>query len=174
MQQQTYRNWLAPYFKAYHYGKAGMGCGAQGLRAQPLNEGGQQGTLLFYDPSIGPENFRHLFDLIRDRVQDLGYQLACSDVRTRRHPRYTETIAKHLLKPLPTSCPETGRCQQRFGTVAVDLVSLNDRPGFIRLVSSACTFDDAVFCPAYSFDQLMEAVFNEASPDRPREPCQPA
>jgi hypothetical protein len=158
VREQTYRNWLGPYFKAYHYCKAGLPPGHGGLRVQRLEGCGQHGALLFYDPSIGPANFRHLFDLIRDRVQALGYHLASSDVRTRRHPRCVETIAKHFLKPTPSDCPDTGRCQQRFGTVTVDLISLNGTPGFIRLTCNPIA--DAMFCEAYSFDQLIDAVFN--------------
>ncbi|GAA4386966.1 hypothetical protein [Hymenobacter koreensis] len=158
VEKRTYLNWLGPYFKAYHYAKAGLPTGAGGLRAQLLHACGQRGAILLYDPSIGPDNFRHLFHLIRDRVLELGYHAACSDVRTRQHERYTETIAKHFLKPLPTSCPETGRCQQRFGTIAVDLVSINNLPGFIRVAANA--IDDGMFCEAFTFEELMEAVFN--------------
>ncbi|KAA9339744.1 hypothetical protein F0P96_03765 [Hymenobacter busanensis] len=155
---RTYLNWLGPYFKAYHYAKAGLPTAHGNLRAQLLQECSHRGAVLLYDPQIGPENFRHLFDLIRDRVQALGYHLASSDLRIRQHPRYTEAIAKHFLKPLPTDCPETGRCQQRFGTIAVDLVTLNGLPGFIRVMANV--IDDGMFCPAFSFDELMEAVFN--------------
>jgi hypothetical protein len=158
VQDQVYLNWLGPYFKAYHYCKAGLPSGCSGLRVQQVSGCGQQGALLFYDPSIGPDNFRHLFDLIRDRIIPLGYHLSTSDLRTRQHPRYTETIAKHFLKPNPTDCPQTGRCEQRFGTVAVDLVSLNGHPGLIRLVSNP--IHDDLFCPAHSFDKLMDGVFN--------------
>ncbi|KUG07694.1 hypothetical protein ASU33_15335 [Solirubrum puertoriconensis] len=158
VQEKVYLNWLNPYFKAYHYSKAGLPPGPNGLRVQLVEGCGQHGALLFYDPSIGPHNFRHLFDLIRDRTLPLGYHLTTSDVRTRKHPRYTETIAKHFLKPNPTCCPETGRCEQRYGTVAVDMVSLNGHPGFIRVVCNP--IQDALFCPAESFDKLMEAVFH--------------
>ncbi|OON70036.1 hypothetical protein [Hymenobacter sp. CRA2] len=159
---EVYRNWLGPYFKAYHYCKAGLPPCHGGLRVQRLESCGQHGALLLYDAGIGVSNFRHLFDLLRDRTQALGYHLAASDVRTRQHPRYQETIAKHFLKPTPHDCPETGRCQQRFGTVTIDLVSLNGKPGFIRLVCNP--IQDEMFCPAFSFDEFMNALFNVSSP----------
>jgi hypothetical protein len=162
VQEQAYARWLGPYFKAYHYCKAGLPPCHGGPRVQRLDACGQHGALLFYDPGIGPANFRHLLDHLRDRALGLGYHLAASDVRTRRHPRCTETIAKHFLKPNPSDCPDTGRCQQRFGTIVIDLVTLNGQPSFIRL---ACNpIEDSMFCEAYSFDQLMDALFNLPPP----------
>ncbi|WP_133256875.1 hypothetical protein [Hymenobacter edaphi] len=158
-QQAAYRPWLGAYFKAYHYAKAGLPPCHGGPRVQRLEACGQPGALLFFDPGIGAANFQHLFDLLRDRTLPLGYHLAASDVRTRRLPQCTETIAKHFLKPSPSDCPDTGRCQQRFGTVTIDLISLNGRPGFIRVACNPIA--DSMFCEAYSFDQLMDALFNQ-------------
>ncbi len=154
--QQVYLNWAGPYFKAYHFSKTGIQ--GQGLRAQLLAEQGRQGAVFFYDPSIGPGNFRHFFDLICERVLTLGYHLSTSDQRILHHERYTETIEKHFLKPLPHDCSITGRCLQRFGTVTVDLVSVNDQPGFIRFTSNP--YHDAIFTPPDSFDELMATVLD--------------
>ncbi len=156
VEQRVYLNWAGPYFKAYHFRKAGVQ--GQGLRVQLLANEGRQGVVLFYDPSIGPGNFRHFFDLLRDQVLALGYHLSTSDQRTLHHERYTETIAKHFLKPLPHNCATTGRCLQRFGTVTVDLVSVNGQPGFIRFTSNA--YQDDIFTPAHSFDELMAATLD--------------
>lgn len=155
--QQVYLNWAGPYFKAYHFCKAHITNG-QGLRVQLLEEAGRRGAVFFYDPSIGPGNFRHFFDFLRDRVQALGYNLSTSDKRTHHQPRYTETIYKHFLKPEPKDCTETGRCNQRFGTVTVDLVTINKQPGFIRFFSNP--YQDAIFTPAHTFDELMGLVLN--------------
>ncbi|MBC6990086.1 hypothetical protein [Hymenobacter sp. BT491] len=154
--QRVYLNWMGPFFKAYHFRKAGVT--DRGFRVQLADECGRYGALFFFDPSIGPGNFRHLFDFIRDRVLALGYNLSTSDRRVLHHPRYTETIEKHFLKPQPKDCTVTGRCNQRFGTVTVDLVSINGQPGFIRFFSNP--YQDNIFTVAKSFDELMDAVFN--------------
>lgn len=154
--QRVYLNWMGPFFKAYHFQKTNVR--GSGLRVQLLSECGRQGAVFFYDPSIGPGNFRHLFDFIRDRVLALGYHLSTSDRRRLPHPEYTETIEKHFLKPTPGDCPQTGRCNQRFGNVTVDLVSINGQPGFIRFVSNP--YHDRIFAPAHSFDELLDAVFH--------------
>lgn len=156
VEEQVYLNWAGPYFKAYHFTKAGIH--GKELRVQLLADHGRQGAVFFYDPSIGPGNFRHFFDLICERVVALGYRLSTSDQRNLHHERYTETIEKHFLKPLPRDCSDTGRCLQRFGTVTVDLVSVNNQPGFIRFTSNP--YQDSIFTPAHSFDELMSAVLD--------------
>ncbi|TGE04270.1 hypothetical protein [Hymenobacter fodinae] len=156
VQEQVYLNWMGPYFKAYHYQKAGLP--NQQFRVQLLHDEGRQGALFFYDPSIGPGNFRHLFDYIRDRVLALGYNLATSDQRSVRHASYTETIFKHFLKPQPRDCTQTGRCNQLYGNITIDLVSVNGQPGFLRLFSNP--FANAIFTPAHSFDEMLAAIFD--------------
>ncbi|QNH60545.1 hypothetical protein [Hymenobacter sediminicola] len=163
IEQQVYLNWAGPYFKAYHFCKAGIQ--GHGLRVQLLNEPGRQGAVLLYDPSIGPGNFRHFFDLLRDRVLALGYNVSTSDQRTLHHEQYTETIEKHFLKPRPNDCTATGRCNQRYGNVVVDLVQVNGQPGFIRFFSNP--FQDSIFTAPHSFDELMAAVLD--LPPAPKE-----
>ncbi|MBT9392440.1 hypothetical protein KLP40_04625 [Hymenobacter sp. NST-14] len=156
LEQQVYLNWAGPYFKAYHYQKAGLP-GAP-FRVQLARQEGQHGAVFLYDPSIGPGNFQHFFDFIRDRVLALGYQLGAADQRTVRHERYSESTQKYFLKPQPHDCTDTGRCNQRYGNVMVDLVSINGQPGFIRLFNNP--FKDAIFTPAGSFDELIDQIFN--------------
>ncbi|SNC63731.1 hypothetical protein SAMN06265337_0938 [Hymenobacter gelipurpurascens] len=159
IEDQVYLNWMGPFYKAYHYQKAGLP--NPQFRVQLLREDGRQGALFFYDPSIGPGNFRHLLDFIRDRVLALGYNLATSDQRSLQHPTYTETTYKHFLKPQPRDCTETGRCNQRFGNIMVDLVSINGQPGFLRLFSNP--YDNDIFTPAQTFDEMLEAIFDMPS-----------
>ncbi|UOQ70738.1 hypothetical protein [Hymenobacter cellulosilyticus] len=154
--QQVYLNWMGPFFKAYHFQKTGV-CAKQ-LRVQLIRDEARQGALFFYDPSIGPGNFRHLFDFIRDQVMRLGYNAAVSDKRFVKHERYAECIEKHFLKPQPNDCTATGRCNQRFGNVTVDLVSINGQPGFIRFFANP--YQDTIFTPAAPFDALMDTLFN--------------
>jgi hypothetical protein len=157
---EVYRNWMGPFFKAYHYQKAGLP-GAR-FRVQLIREAHLHGAVFLYDPSIGPGNFQHLFDYLRDRVLGLGYHLGAADERTTRHESFTESTQKYFLKPQPHDCATSGRCDQRFGNVTVDLVRINGQPGFIRLLSNP--FSDAIFTPAASFEELMEAVFNQPAP----------
>lgn len=163
VQEQVYLNWMGPFFKAYHYQKAGLP--NPQFRVELLREENRQGALFLYHPSIGPGNFRHLFYFIRDRVLALGYNLSASDQRSLRTADHTETFQKHFLKPQPRDCTATGRCNQRFGTISVDLMSLNGQPGFLRIFSNP--YDNDIFTQPHSFDELMEALFKlpEAPPE---------
>ncbi|RSK24051.1 hypothetical protein [Hymenobacter metallilatus] len=158
--QAVYLNWMAPYFKAYHYEKAGLP--GSRFRVQLARQEHPRGAVFLYDPSIGPGNFQHLFDFVRDRVLALGYHLGAADQRTVQHESYQETTQKYFLKPQPNDCSSSGRCNQRFGNVTVDLVSINGQPGFLRLASNP--FTDDIFTPAASFDELVDAIFNLPSP----------
>jgi hypothetical protein len=160
--ERVYRNWLGPYFKAYHLRKGGAG-GKRGFRVDLLHEEGRQGALFFYDPSIGPGNFEHLYQLLGERITALGYRRACHDYRQRHREQLREHTVKQFFKPAPTDCTETGRCNQRYGLITLDLVGVNDRPLFIRL--STNPVQESHFTPAQSFEALLKTVFDEPAAD---------
>lgn len=160
--EEVYRNWLGPYYKAYHLRKGGAG-GNRGLRVQLLQEPGRQGGLFFYDPSIGPGNFRHLFEHLGERVLGLGYRRACADQCTRQNNQHAENTLKQLFKPKPADCPQSGHCNQRFGLITIDLVSVNGQPMFIRVATNPVR--EPGFTSAIPFDKLMEALFDEPVAD---------
>ena len=160
--ERVYRNWLGPYYKAYHLRKGGAG-GRRGFRVDLLREESRQGALFFYDYTIGPGNFGHFYQLLGERVLALGYHRASHDARQRRHQQLRETTEKQLFKPLPTDCAESGRCNQRFGLITLDLVTVNDRPLFVRLSTNPVRED--YFTPPYAFEVLLQKVFDEPLAD---------
>lgn len=157
VEQCVFLNWLGPYFKAYHLRKGGA-AGTRGLRVQLLQESGRDGALLFFDPSIGPGNFRHFFEYLGEQMVTLGYHRACADECINCQEEHTETTLKQMFKPNPTDCPETGRCNQRYGLVTLDLVALNGQPLFIRVTSNAVL--EPGFTPAAPFDELLKCLFD--------------
>lgn len=161
VEQQVFLNWLEPYFKAYHLHKGGAG-GRRGFQVQPVHEAGREGTLLLYDPSIGSGNFRHFYEYLGERLVHLGYHRACADQSSQRNQHLHETTLKQLFKPNPTDCPQTGDCNQRFGLVTVDLVTVNGSPLFISLTSNAVR--QPGFTLACSFDELLRALLAAPPP----------
>ena len=157
VQQRVFLNWLGPYFKAYHLLKGGAG-GARGFQVQLLQENGRQGILLIFDPSIGPGNFRHLYEHLGEELLTLGYHRACADQSTTHHEHHVETTLKQMFKPNPTDCPQTGDCNQRYGLVTLDLVAMNGQPLFIRLARNAVL--QPGFTPAQSFDDLLKNLLD--------------
>ena len=162
VEQRVFLNWLGPYFKAYHLHKGGA-ASTRGLKVQPLYENGCEGVLLFFDPTIGPGNFRHLYEHLGERLLALGYHRACADQRVDKHEHLTETKFKQLFKPNPTNCPETGHCDQRYGLVTVDLLAMNGNPIFIRLTSNAVL--DPNFTTASSFHELLKSLLDAPPAD---------
>lgn len=162
VQQRVFLNWLGPYFKAYHLRKGGAG-GQRGFRVELLQESGRQGALFFYDATIGPGNFRHFYEHLGALILGMGYHRACADQRTQQQQGHTETVLKQLYKPNPVDCPKTGHCNQRYGLLTVDLVSMDNAPLFIRLASNAMVQEG--FTPACPFDELMRAVFDAPMPE---------
>ena len=159
--QEVYLNWLGPFFKAHHLRKGGAG-GTRGLRTQELREPGRHGVLLFYHATIGPGNFRHLYELLGERLVGLGYHRACADRCTRHHAPHTETTLKQLFKPDPTDCSQTNLCNQRYGLVTVDFVLLNGEPAFIRLAVNPLL--EHGFTSALSFESLAQALLDAPMP----------
>ncbi|HET9506110.1 MAG TPA: hypothetical protein VFO93_21400 [Hymenobacter sp.] len=160
--EKVYRNWLGPYYKAYHLRKGGA-AGRRGLRVELLREPGRQGALLYYDDSIGPGNFRHVYELLGERIASLGYHRACHDQRQRHCAQHHETTYKQLFKPNPTDCAQSGRCNQRYGLVTLDLVQVDGQPFFIRL--SCNPLQEPCFTTAHPFDELLAALLDEPAPD---------
>ncbi|RZK20779.1 MAG: hypothetical protein EOO56_12255 [Hymenobacter sp.] len=160
--EAVYLNWTGPYYKAYHLRKGGAG-GQRGLRVELLREEGRQGALLYYQDTIGPGNFRHLYELLGERIGALGYHRACHDQRQRQHEQHCETAHKQLFKPNPTDCTESGRCDQRYGFVTLDLVEVNEQPLFIRLSNNPV--HESHFTAPKSFEGLLAALLDEPAAD---------
>lgn len=162
VEQHVFLNWLGPYFKAYHLHKGGA-AGARGLQVQPLDEPGRQGTLLFFDPTMGPGNFRHFYEHLGERLIALGYHRACADQCTNHHDHHTEVTLKQLFKPNPTNCPQTGHCNQRYGLVTMDLVTVNGQPIFIRIATNEVL--ESIFTPARPFDEMLKSLLDAPPAD---------
>ena len=151
---KVYLNWTGPFFKAYHFQKCKINTSA--YRVQLINETSLQGALMFYDTSIGVQNFVFLFELIKDRMLQLGYNVHSSDTRQVKHERYKESIERHVLTPPAADLPGTDICNQLYGNVHIDFVSVNKCPGYIRLVAN--TYTDSYFSTPLPFMDLLKNV----------------
>ncbi len=154
---RVYLNWTGPWYKAYHYRRAGLPTAWAVEPLTPEAGGPPGGVALLYDERIGRVNFKHLFTLLRERVLALGYRVAHADRRPcpgGAHP--DDTIEKYVLHPLPSPAADASLCNQRFGQVTVDFVRRAQQPMMLRLHSSP--LPDAIFTPAPTFDELLRHV----------------
>jgi hypothetical protein len=130
------------------------------LEVHLLKTVGANGLAISYQAAIGPRNFQHLFDWLRDRVGQLGYQHYSSDRRHFDREGYVETIEKHYLKP-PLDLQTNGErllvpCNQLYGNVLIEQVLIDRQPSFIRF--QANFYQDHLYTPALPFDQLVHQV----------------
>ena len=153
VEAQRYLGWTHLFFKSYHYTKASL---TGQLRVHVVRDMNVHGAVFFYDPSIGEEEFSFLYDLLKDRALALGYTLHSCDTLKIRHERYTEQVEKHLLTPPASDLPGTSLCNQLYGNILLDYISVNKRPGYIRFVANA--YNDSFFSQPLPFDELLEKV----------------
>lgn len=153
VEAQVYLNWTAPLFKAYHYQKAQLN---SDLRVQLMSEVHRNGAVFFYCPSIGKENFKFIFDLLKDRVLQLGYALRSSDKQEVRHKRYCEVVERHFLVPPASDLPGSDLCNQMYGNITIELILINNLPGYIRFVANS--YADVYFSKPLPFPVLLENV----------------
>ncbi|MBC5991380.1 hypothetical protein [Pontibacter cellulosilyticus] len=159
----AYKKWAASnayhtltklFFDAYHYQKSHIK--PSPFRVQLIEESNVQGAILFYDPNISPQDFSFLFELINERVQQIGYKQHSSDIRKVCHVRYKEQIERHVLIPPASDVPGTDLCNQLYGIIHIDSVFVNKLPGYIRFVAN--TYTDTYFSKPLPFMELIKVV----------------
>ncbi|MEM6297568.1 MAG: hypothetical protein AAF740_02660 [Bacteroidota bacterium] len=113
------------------------------------------GIAITYPKQLPAIQFQHLFDLLRDRMQKLGYLHYTSGRRVFARQNYEETIDKHYLKPPKPelTCPPF---DQHYGNVLIELIWVDRRPSFLRLM--AHIYSDSLFQKPLPFDDLAKQL----------------
>ncbi len=99
----------------------------------------------------------HLFDLLKDRVRELGYTLYMSDLRTYQRNQTIETIQRHYLKPrLRIKDFPAQKLSQQFGNITIQLVERNEK--ITHLKFNATKYRDHLYQEADAFEDLITAL----------------
>ncbi len=103
----------------------------------------------------------HFFDFLKEKVRQLDYRSQISDVRSYQRADWVETIERHYLKPPPSfgHHAATGRFDQRFGNIMIELESRNDRVYQLRFRATA--YRDHLFEDAEDFKDLFQELVRE-------------
>jgi len=120
------------------------------LHASPYSNG----FALDYPNTLGPENFRHLFDYLKELVLRLPYRPSGSDRRILQQPQYLEVREMHYLKPQPGNDPNIAN--QRYGNILIEMVQYDDKPQFIKFMANV--YQDRLFTQAGQFEDLMHTL----------------
>jgi hypothetical protein len=112
----------------------------------------------FHKTNYSKRDIQHLFDILKERVLQLGYRAQISDRRTFNRNDWVETIERHYLKPAPSFGNE-GKLNQKYGNVMIELELRNDKVHNLRF--RATSYKDHLFREADEFRELMQRLMIE-------------
>jgi hypothetical protein len=104
---------------------------------------------------IDHKNFQHYFDYLRERILTLGYLPHRSERELLDRVLYVETVERHSFR-LPDLTNDQGKLIQLYGHVYLELIRVNDRPSYLRLMVTKVV--DSRFAVPLPFDDLMNRV----------------
>ncbi|MGB3618091.1 MAG: hypothetical protein WBA12_08230 [Catalinimonas sp.] len=116
------------------------------------------GFALTYDPSFGERPFTFLLEEFRARTLAAGYRQANATHEIRDRGGYLETSERYYLKP-PLQYEPQEKCDQLFGNVQQELIRIDDRPSYLKVVVSV--YSDALYLNARPFDDYLDVLFAE-------------
>lgn len=114
------------------------------------------GFAISYTELIGKENFRNIFDYLKDKVQENGYKIAQADRRILVKESHEETIEKWYLKPISEEL-ESKVVNQRFGNVLIEKIDVDRKPSYVKFMANV--YQDRQYTEAEPFQNLLDKVF---------------
>lgn len=122
-----------------------------------LDEPSSKGFILNFRPDLfAPEDFRHYFDYLKERVQEFDYAVYTSDVRSFARANHAEEIQRHHLKP--RSRRRDDQMEQQFGNITITLVRHDDKPVYIKFICHS--YRDRNYTEAADYRKLIERVIH--------------
>lgn len=115
------------------------------------------GFAVSYNEVIDKEDFRNIFDFLKERVLENGYKIAQADRRILDKDTHEETIEKWYLKPISSEL-ETGIVNQRFGNVLIEKIDVDRKPSYIKFMANV--YQDRQYTEAEPFQDLLDKVFD--------------
>ncbi len=110
----------------------------------------------FHKTQYSRRDVIHLFDFLKEKVQELGYRTQLSDTRTYTRLNWVETVERHHLKP-KTGFSGSGKVNQRFGNITIEVLLRNEVVHNLKL--RANSYKDHLFQEAKEFSELMQSIF---------------
>jgi len=117
------------------------------------------GFALTYPTDLNPQEFQHIFDLLKDRILTLNYRLVNADRQMFDKGNYVETKEKYYLKPNIDSQNTDQLFNQQYGNILIEQILIDEKPSFLKLVASI--YSDRLYTEAWPFEELMEIVFEK-------------
>lgn len=102
-----------------------------------------------------PQDSKHFFDILKEKVLTLNYRSQISDTRTWSEKKWVQTVERHYLKPRQ-SWADGKKIDQQFGNITIELTLRNDQPH--QLTFRATHYSDRLYANASDFQGLMQTV----------------
>ena len=115
------------------------------------------GFAVSYDPPFDSKSFLNLFLAFSRRILDLGYRQVSLDRKFEEINDQMRLTEKFYFKPPLQSLEDGGLISQLFGNIALEKISVNNQPSYIKLL--ATVYSDRLYQNADSFDDLMDRLF---------------
>ena len=127
-----------------------------------LNTTSSKGFVIHFRQTRYPKSeVTHLFDLLKEKVLDLGYRSYVSDSRTYGKNEWVENLQRHYLKPptnLRKAVSKDEKFDQRFGNITIELLTRDDQ--IFHLKFSATGYRDHLFSEVEDFRDLMQGILS--------------
>jgi hypothetical protein len=155
---EEYNNFLYLIYKNYHFKRSGINDIPQ---VHILDTPYANGFAVVYGEPFDQKSFSRLFLALSRRILALGYEQISLDRKFEEINDQVKVTEKFYFKP-PLQLPVEGELiSQLYGNVALEKVSVDNKPSFIKLL--ATVYSDRLYQKAKPFDQLMDRIFEEHS-----------
>jgi len=114
-------------------------------------------AIYFSNMHYTPQEATYLFDFFKEKVLQLNYRSANSDVRTYTKGPVVASLAKYYLKPSLKNMLENPPFNQEFGNISIELICQDDLPTILKF--SATSYHDRSYQKPKHFGQLMAHLF---------------
>lgn len=112
-------------------------------------------AIQFHQTKYSKRHVQHLFDWLKEKVQNLNYRSDISDTRTYKKGQWLETTNRHYLKPR-TDFTTKEKFKQGYGNITIELVLRDDQVHHLKLI--ATRYSDRLYEDAADFKELMQVI----------------
>ncbi|OOG75253.1 hypothetical protein [Algoriphagus sp. A40] len=149
---------FALVYKNYHFKRTGINDHPQ---VHILDSPYANGFAVTFEDPFDLKSFSRLFLAFGQRILALGYEQVSLDRKFEEIHDQVKVTEKFYFKP-PLQVPTEGELiSQLYGNVALEKVSIDNKPSFIKLL--ATVYSDRLYQDAKPFDQLMDRIFEKRS-----------
>ncbi len=112
-------------------------------------------AIQFHHTKYSKRDVTHLFDWLKEKVQNLNYRSDISDTRTYKKGKWLETTNRHYLKPR-TDFMTKEKFKQGYGNITIEFVLRDDQVHHLKLI--ATRYSDRLYEDAADFKELMQVI----------------